>query len=313
MAALLRAHDLSKTYGSVRALDRASFEVGEGITGLLGANGAGKSTALKIVLGLLPPDGGEAEFLHPDVPPGALARQRIGYMPEHDCLPDAMPAAAFLGYMAEVSGLPRAEARVRAADTLRHVGLFEERYRPIGTYSTGMKQRVKLAQALVHDPLIVLLDEPTAGLDPLSRVQMLALIERIGHDFGVSILLSSHLMGDVERTCDRVIVLDAGRVLREGPVSRFTEETETLEIEVTEGAEQLAAALATRGLSPVIDGLRLTLAEARDEDFDAVRDALVESGALLYRLAPLQRQLTAVFDRDDLDDGASDDGAEAAE
>ena len=126
-------------------------------------------------------------------------RTRIGYAPEHDCLPPGSSAAEFLAYMAEISGLPRSAARLRASDLLRHVGLFEERYRPMGTYSTGMKQRVKLAQALVHDPVLAFLDEPTAGLDPLGRRDMLELIRRVGREFGISIVISTHLMGDVER------------------------------------------------------------------------------------------------------------------
>ena len=298
MVVLLRARNLTKRYGPVRALDNASFEVEEGITGLLGANGAGKSTALKLFLGLISPDSGSAEFLGTDIRSDVLARQRLGYMPEHDCLPDAVPAAEFVAHMAEVSGLPRVEARVRATDILRHVGLFEERYRPMGTYSTGMKQRVKLAQALVHDPVVILLDEPTAGLDPMGRRAMLELLVRTGREFGISIVLSSHLMGDVERTCDRVIVLDAGTVLRAGPVSDFTEETETLLIEVTEGAEALSRALAARGVETTIDGSALILERAREEHYDAIRDAVVESGALLYRLAPRQHELTEIFKSD---------------
>ena len=142
--------------------------------------------------------------------------------------------------MARISGLPSTAARLRASDVLRHVGLFEERYRPMGTYSTGMKQRVKLAQALVHDPVLAFLDEPTAGLDPLGRREMLELIRRVGREFGISIVISTHLMGDVERACDSVVVLDAGRLLRTGPVSGFTEETETLEVELVEGAAAVA-------------------------------------------------------------------------
>ena len=301
MTALLSARDLTKHFGSVRALDGVTFDIEEGVTGLLGANGAGKSTTLKLFLGLLRPDFGSADFLAVDgtVDGGdsVMARQRIGYMPEHDCLPDAPPATEFLTHMAEVSGLPRVAARVRATDVLRHVGLFEERYRPIGTYSTGMKQRVKLAQALVHDPVMMLLDEPTAGLDPIGRQEMLDLIRSTGRDLGISMVLSSHLMGDVERTCERVIVLDAGSVMRTSPVASFLEEKETLIIEVSEGEEALAAALAARGLETTADGRRLILEGASGEDYDTVRDAVVESGALLYRLAPERHSLTEIFER----------------
>jgi ABC-2 type transport system ATP-binding protein len=293
--ALVEARGLTKTFGSVRALDGVSFEIGEGITGLLGSNGAGKSTSLKLFLGLLDPDSGSAEVLGQDPRSSPEYRARVGYGPEHDCLPRAVSAAEFLAYMARISGLPPTAARLRASDVLRHVGLFEERYRAIGTYSTGMKQRVKLAQALVHDPLIAFLDEPTAGLDPIGRREMLELIRRIGGDFGISIVISTHLMGDVERVCDSVVVLDAGRLLRSGRVSGFTEETETLEVELVEGAASVADLLARRGLAPRLDGNRLTLDEVSAEDYDAVRDAVVESGALLYRLAPARHSLADVF------------------
>jgi ABC-2 type transport system ATP-binding protein len=293
--ALLHARDLTKTYGSVRALDGVTFEIGEGITGLLGSNGAGKTTSLKVFLGLLAPDGGSAEVLGQDPRVSPEVRTRIGYGPEHDCLPGGVSAAEFLAYMAELSGLPRTAARLRASDMLRHVGLFEERYRPIGTYSTGMKQRVKLAQALVHDPLLAFLDEPTAGLDPIGRREMLELIRRVGREFGISIVVSTHLMGDVERVCDSVVVLDAGRLLRTGAVSGLTEETETLEIELVEGASALRDELAARGLEARLDGNRLTLEDVSGDAYDTIRDALVTSEALLYRLAPTRLALADVF------------------
>jgi ABC-2 type transport system ATP-binding protein len=200
--------------------------------------------------------------------------------------------------MAEISGLPRSAARLRASDLLRHVGLFEERYRPMETYSTGMKQRVKLAQALVHDPVIAFLDEPTAGLDPLGRREMLELIRRVGGEFGISIVISTHLMGDVERACDSVVVLDAGRLLRTGSVSGFTGETETLEVELLEGADAVVRALRSRGLEPVLDGRRLTLEAVSGEDYDTLRDVIVDVGALLYRLAPARHSLADVFTHD---------------
>jgi ABC-2 type transport system ATP-binding protein len=293
--ALIRAQALSKSYGSVRALDGASFEIGEGITGLLGSNGAGKTTSLKLFLGLLKPDGGSVEVLGVDPGGSPEYRSRIGYAPEHDCLPRTVSAAELLAYLGEVSGLPRTAARLRASDVLRHVGLFEERYRAIGTYSTGMKQRVKLAQALVHDPIVAFLDEPTAGLDPMGRRDMLELINHVGREFGISIVISTHLMGDVERTCDAVVVLDAGKVLRTGAVAGLTEETETILVDVVEGAGELAGALARRGLEAHVNGNRLTLAQVSGDDYDSLRDAIVETDALLYRLAPERHTLADVF------------------
>lgn len=297
MAVLLRASGLSKRYGSTAALDAVDFDVHEGITGLLGANGAGKSTALRLFLGLLTPDSGTAEFVGADTRDRVLARQRIGYMPEHDCLPSHVSAAEFLTHVAQVSGLPPHEARIRSTDVLRHVGLGEERYRPMGGYSTGMKQRVKFAQAFVHDPLIVLLDEPTSGLDPTGRQEMLDLILKTGRDFGISVLLSSHLMGDVERTCERVIVLEGGKLAHEGEVARLTEETETLVIQVHDGMERLIEELQRRTISSRIESGAVIVDQARGDDFDRVRDAIVESGALLYRLAPRRHALIEVFNR----------------
>ena len=142
-------------------------------------------------------------------------------MPEHDCLPPDVSATEFVVHMARMSGLPPTAARERTADTLRHVGLYEERYRPIGGYSTGMKQRVKLAQALVHDPQLVLLDEPTNGLDPAGRDEMLGLIRRVHTDFGISVLVTSHLLGELERTCDHVVVIDGGKLLRSSSTERL--------------------------------------------------------------------------------------------
>jgi ABC-2 type transport system ATP-binding protein len=219
-------------------------------------------------------------------------------MPEHDCLPRSTTASEFLTHMAQVSGLPGAHARARAADMLRHVGLAEERYRPIGEYSTGMEQRLKLAQALVHDPVIALLDEPTAGLDPKGREEMLVLIRRIGTEFGISIVLSSHLMGDVERTCDRVIVLDGGHVTEQGDVSQFTQETQTIFIEVDDHRDELIVALARRGIEVAIEGASLVFELDGDEQYDSVRDAIVEVDARLRRLAPSRHTLTEIFRSD---------------
>ncbi|MBI2964909.1 MAG: ABC transporter ATP-binding protein [Chloroflexi bacterium] len=295
MTALLRATKLTKRYGTTVALDSVDFEVHDGVTGLLGSNGAGKSTALRLFLGLIQPDAGSAEFVGAGTNDRVAARERIGYMPEHDCLPGHVSAAEFLTHIAQVSGLPPHEARTRATDVLRHVGLGEERYRPMGGYSTGMKQRAKLAQAFVHDPVIVLLDEPTAGLDPSGRQEMLDLIIRTGREFGISILLSSHLMGDVERTCDRVIVLEGGRLSREGEVARLVEDTETLIIQVQDGLNELLSAMKKRNVEAHVEAGSVVVDRATGEDMDRIRDAIAESGALLYRLAPRRHTLAEVF------------------
>jgi ABC-2 type transport system ATP-binding protein len=210
---LIALRDLTKQYPrGVTALDGLTLELEPGIIGLVGANGAGKSTLIKILLGLLPPTSGEATVMDLDVrSEGTTIRQFVGYMPEYDCLPPDTSATDFVTHMARMSGLPKAAARERTAEVLRHVGLYEERYRAIGGYSTGMKQRVKLAQALVHDPRLLLLDEPTAGLDPRARAllksELRALRER-----GSTVFFTSHSLADVAELCDRMIVLHGGRL-----------------------------------------------------------------------------------------------------
>ena len=297
MPALLEAKSVTKKYGTIIALESVNFQISEGITGLLGPNGAGKSTAIKLFLGLLRPTSGSAEVMGEKPYESVQVRARLGYMPEHDCLPISINASEFLTHMAQVSGLPPAQARTRAADVLRHVGLDEERYRAIGEYSTGMKQRVKLAQALVHDPVIVLLDEPTAGLDPGGREEMLDMIRRVGRDFGISVLLSSHLMGDVERTCDRIVVLDGGHVTEEGDVSRLTQETQTLIIQVDDKRDELVVALVNRGIPATVEGSEVVVEQQTEDQYDAIRDAVVETGARLRRMAPRRHTLTDIFRR----------------
>jgi ABC-2 type transport system ATP-binding protein len=295
---LLAVEHLTKRYGNVVALNDVSFSITDGITGILGENGAGKSTAIKILLGLIQPTSGRAMVLGQDASESIAVRARVGYMPEHDCLPSQVSAAEFLTHMAEVSGLPPSMARTRAADTLRHAGLFEERYRAIGGYSTGMKQRVKLSQALVHDPVFVFLDEPTAGLDPAGREEMLQLIRKTHREFGISVLFSSHLMADVERTCDRIIVLQGGQLVHSGEVEQFTKETETVFIEVDTNRDALVAALERRGVVVTMDGGGLTIEGPDESVYDHVRDALVEAQAPLRRMAPRRHALTDLFERD---------------
>jgi ABC-2 type transport system ATP-binding protein len=209
-------------YGTQWALSDVSASFPEGAVGLLGPNGAGKSTMLKAVLGLITPDSGRISVLDLDVAVAPLdIRARVGYMPENDAQIPGMSAVSFVSYCAELSGLPAADAMQRAHEVLYYVGLGEARYRNVETYSTGMKQRIKLAQALVHDPDLLFLDEPTNGMDPKGRDEMLELIRDLGHNKNVNLILSSHLLPDVEYTCDDVIVMDKGQVVAQGPIAQL--------------------------------------------------------------------------------------------
>src|SRR5205809_586294 len=234
-APLVEFKDLVVSYGPVQALSGVSGAFPAGPAGLLGPNGAGKTTLLKTLLGFLEPDRRmiNAFGLDPTTRPLDV-RRRIGYMPEADCHLPGMTAAAFVAFAGELSGLPRDEAISRAHEVLYYVGLGEARYRTVDTYSTGMKQRVKLAQALVHDPRLVLLDEPTNGLDPAGRDEMLSLIRRIGTVFGISVVVTSHLMGELERVCDHVVVIDGGRLMRAAATSAVTALTQDLMVEVSD-------------------------------------------------------------------------------
>ncbi|MEU4326500.1 ABC transporter ATP-binding protein [Nonomuraea dietziae] len=293
---ILATEGLTQRFPTVTALDQLSVTVEAGVTGLVGANGAGKSTLIKILLGLLPPTAGRAEVFGLDVvTQGPQIRGLVGYMPEHDCLPPDVSATELVVHLAQISGLPRTAARERAADVLRHVGLYEERYRAIGGYSTGMKQRVKLAQALVHDPQLVFLDEPTNGLDPQGRDEMLTLIRRIGTEFGISVLVTSHLLGELERVCDHVIVIDGGRLLRSSAITEFTQSTQILTVEVEEGAEPLAARLAELGQSVTAHGRGLLVQVDGPETYDTIRDAVCDLDLCLIRLEQGRQRIEDVF------------------
>ncbi len=294
---LIALESLTKRYGQVTALDDVSVALEPGIIGLVGANGAGKTTLIRILLGLLEPTSGRAVVLDRDVGrEGTIVRERVGYMPEHDCLPPDVSATDLVTHLGELSGLPRAAARERTAEVLRHVGLYEERYRPIGGYSTGMKQRVKLAQALVHDPRLLLLDEPTNGLDPAGRDEMLALVRRTGTEFGIAVVVASHLLGEIERVCDFLVAIEGGRLRSAAPLASFTGGTGALRIEVEEGAGRLADRLSAVGLTVHREG-RLVLA-ALDEDaraYDLIRDLIVELDLALVRIEPERRSLDELF------------------
>jgi ABC-2 type transport system ATP-binding protein len=298
---LIRTRSLTKRFARVTALDGLTLDVDEGVIGLVGANGAGKSTLIRILLGLLPATDGTATVLDLDTATrGAEIRALIGYMPEHDCLPSDVSATEFVSHMARVSGLPAGAARERTADVLRHVGLYEERYRPIGGYSTGMKQRVKLAQALVHDPRLLFLDEPTNGLDPAGRDEMLELIQRIGREFGITVIVASHLLGEIERIASWLVVIDAGRLLRTASLSSFTGRIGQLVVETEEDAAALAGRLRDRGYAAEPSGRSLVV-ELRPDDhrphavYDAVRDEAVALELSLVRVEQRRHQLEDLF------------------
>ena len=293
---LIETHALTKQYPRVLALDALDINVEPGVIGLVGANGAGKSTLIKILLGLLPATRGAAHVLGMDVnTQGREIRSLVGYMPEHDCLPPDLSATEFVTHLAEVSGLPRTAARERTAETLRHVGLFEERYREMGGYSTGMKQRVKLAQALVHDPRLIFLDEPTNGLDPAGREEMLDLVRRTGREFGIAVLMSSHLLGEIERVCDWLVVIDGGRLVRSGAVAEFTAGLGSLEVEVEGDAAALAEALTERGFEARGEGFIAHVALNGQDPYDAIRDCIVEMEMGLVRLEQRRQSLEDIF------------------
>ena len=286
---LVATSGVSKRFGAVQALDDVSVELTAAATGLLGASGAGKSTLMKALLGLVTPDEGRVEVLGIDAArhPGEI-RRRLGYMPERDCLPLEMTARDLVVHMAELRGLPRRAAVLRASEVLFQVGLEEERSRLIRTFSTGMKQRTKLAQALVHSPELVVLDEPTNGLDPSGREEMLSLVRRLSRDLGIAVLLSSHVLEDVTRTCDAVVVLRDGRLVTAGRI----DEMESLAgggvfVRITGDAGAFRAALERHGLGaePREDGLVVS-GSAEDAVLDAIRDCASETGTGLREVRP---------------------------
>jgi ABC-2 type transport system ATP-binding protein len=312
--AVIETTGLAKVYpGGVTALSGLTVSFSPGVTGLIGANGAGKSTLIKTLLGLLAPTSGRALVLGRDcVTEGEQIRQLVGYMPEHDCLPADVSATEFVTHMGRMSGIPSTAAKERAAEALRHVGLHEERYRQIGTYSTGMKQRVKLAQALAGDPRLLLLDEPTNGLDPAGRTAMLELIERIGHEFGISIVVASHLLSEIERVCDHLVAIEGGTLLRADSISTFTGVSQVLllEVESDDGIQALIADLARRGLAPVKGKERFQAlvplggaegSDGSDGAFDVVLDAVADLRLPLSRLEQRRHQVEELFRDENLE------------
>jgi len=289
MDTIVSLANLTHDYGNHVALDGLDVDVPAGVTGLVGANGAGKTTMLRILLGLLHQTAGSVTVLGHDVLTDPLSvRAQVGYMPEGSALPKDQTAADFVAYTAQMAGLPSGDAMRRASETLFLVGLEEERFRFLGDFSTGMAQRVKLAQAIVHGPRLILLDEPASGLDPDGRIQMLELIRRLG-SFGINVIVSSHVLSDIESTCDYVVMLDAGRLVRSGPVVG-AHSTSTVSVEIIGPAERFTAALTAAGIDFAVDRKVISVTAEGDEVFDAIRDAAAAARVGIMRLE--RRSLT---------------------
>lgn len=301
MDPVISAHGLVKRYGANTVLDGVTVDIPHGVVGLLGANGAGKTTLLGLILGLHNPDAGTITVVGLDpATAGPEVRARVGYAPEHHNLPPDLSAYDFVRHLSEIHGLPPREAINRASDALWQVGLGEERLRPVGTMSTGQRQRVKLAAALAHDPALILLDEPTDGLDPAQRDAMLALIRRVGTEFGIDIVLSSHLLDEVERCCDHVVILADRRVAVSGDIEELRGQGHGVIIELEDGIDAVSAALSAGGLAvrchgSTIEALSTEDALSAEQVATLVRDVLANTGAPLRRLRPRRASLEDVF------------------
>lgn len=303
---LIDLKDLDVGYGTTAVLQNITLRFDEGVAGLLGPNGAGKSTLLKTLMGFLKPLGGTASLFEMPLPESAmLVRSRIGYMPETESFIPGMSTVQFVAYMGQLSGLPSDAAMERAHEVLQYVGLGEARYRNLETYSLGMKQRAKLAQAIVHDPDLLLLDEPTNGMDPEGRKEMLDLVDDLGHNKGMAVILCSHLLHDVENVADQVIVLGNGRIVSKQMRSSHSHEAEAADLPVVylvrlrAERDDFALAIEAKGLT----------ATTRDDEADAVLVAFPpgsvdtrilfetakECGTLIRRLEQRRERLEDIF------------------
>jgi ABC-2 type transport system ATP-binding protein len=303
VAPIIETRGLVMQFASTRALDGLDVSIPSGVTGLVGANGAGKTTLISLVLGLLRPTAGGIEVLGLD--PGSKGpqlRAMIGYGPERNVFPDDLGAYDFVRHLAEVKGLPRDEARSRASDSLYLVGLGEERFRALGTMSTGQRQRVKLAQAVAADPRLIVLDEPTDGLDPVQRDEMLGIIVQINRAFGIDVVLSSHVLEEVERICDHVVALADGRLVAQGAMADLAGASGGIEVELVEiddrptAIDDVVRSLMAAGAFVQRSGTVLSVGGRSDDELlDLVGAAVAASGARLRRLGQLRRSLDDIF------------------
>lgn len=290
---LIQLEGLTQSYGKLTALKGLTGTIPRASVGLVGANGAGKSTLMKVLLGILKPTAGTARVLGLSVTDDTIAmRERVGYMPERGGLPPDQTAADFMIYAAELAGISSRAARQRASDVLTLVGLHEERFRYLGDFSTGMLQRALLAQAIVHDPDVVLLDEPLAGLDPEGRDQMLRLIGRL-RGFGIFTVVSSHVLTDIETTCDWIVMIEGGQIIQNGTLESITSGN-TVGVEVLDNVDTVDALLRERGATVVRRGHHLEVTSAGDT-YDLINRVLTETGAGLSLLKAGVRTLEDAY------------------
>lgn len=295
---VISAVSVTKSWGDNQVFSELTAEIPVGITGLLGSNGAGKTTLFGMLLGLHDRNSGDLSVLGEDpAKAGPELRQRIGYSPEHHDLPIDLAAQDLVRHVAEIHGLPKREATTRASDALWLVGLGEERARPIGTMSTGQRQRVKLAQAIAHGPSLVILDEPTDGLDPVQRDDMLQLIRDIGTKYKINVVLSSHLLEEVERIADNIVIIGEGRVAASGPIDVLRTRSGGAIAVLDDGHEQVAAALRAHGLEVRVDRNRLLIGQ--DEPIETlapmVLQSVAEAEASLRRFGAVSQSLEDLF------------------
>lgn len=297
---LVTARGVVKRYGSYTALNGVDLDIAHGITGLLGANGAGKTTILGMLIGLHHADAGTISVLgHDPWSAGPKVRERLGYAPEHHQLPPDVRAADFVRHVAELHGLPKAEATTRSSDALWLVGLGEERFRPMGTMSTGQRQRVKLAQAISHDPDLIMLDEPTDGLDPVQRDSMLELIKSVASEFSIDVILSSHLLDEVEAVCDNVTIIGDGVTIASGTLDQLRDPDSfgvIVEIDAPDHvASEISGRLLQLGFVVEIDRSRLMIQGDDERVFDAARDVCAQAGVGIVRMQRRRLTLEDVF------------------
>lgn len=292
--------NLTVRYGVFTALYDLSIDIPEGCVGLLGPNGAGKTTLLKTILGFVKPFAGSATILDYDInTQGPYIRQNIGLMPEQDCHIPGLSAVQFVAYAGELAGMPYAQSIRRAHEVLEYCGLGEARYRPVETYSTGMKQRIKLAQALVHGPKLLLLDEPTNGLDPQGREEMLELVRSISHGKGVNVIVSSHILPDIERVCDYVMVIVKGQLRAAGLIKDLKRiDGQPCDVELREPVEGFAAALHNKHLNILFQDRETYRVQGEglpSEIMKRVHEAARETHAQVRGFSVAERSLEEAF------------------